>query len=399
VAAVDTVDTEEKFRGGLRLAVFQPTSLCNLDCSYCYVPDRQVKGLMSEDVVEAAAKFVFSIAPRQPKYRLLWHAGEPLMAGISFYRRAFDIIESVAPRGSRIEHAIQTNGMLVTDEWCELFTSRGVKVGLSIDGPAEIHDASRKSWSGRGSHDRVMRGYHTLRKHGINPGALCVLTNESLQQPDLLYDFFRDAGFESVAFNVEETEGANSGSSLALAAPERLASDYRRFIERIWRRWRADDSRLEIREFERELLCVADLQRDPGFVREPDEVVPFGIVTIRKDGRVGTFSPELASTTSSAYADFALGNVLTDSPDDVHGTEAFRRLADDVQRGREACRQSCSYFSMCGAGFQSNRVAEHGSLLATETTTCRIHRQTLTDVVLAELTDESRELASSLSTA
>lgn len=374
--------------GGLRLAVLQPTSLCNLNCAYCYVPDRRVRGLMSDEVLEASARFLFEVAAGQEKVRFLWHAGEPLTAGVPFYERAFSILQRGAPPGVEVEHAVQTNGTLVTAEWCRFFNEHGVRVGLSIDGPEHVHDASRVSWAGRGSHRRVMRGYALLRDHGINPGALCVLTSESLNHPDVLYDFFAETGFESVAFNVEEAEGVHRTTSLASVEPGRLESRYRDFIRQIWRRWRVDPHRPVIREFDQELGCIQDLQADPAFTRQPDETVPFGIVTIRKDGAISTYSPELASTASAPYADFVLGNVMRDSLADVVTGEAFGRLARDVQLGRDACATSCAYYALCGGGFQSNRVAEHGSLLGTETTTCRVHRKTLTDVVVGELLND-----------
>lgn len=347
---------------------------------------------MSDDVIEAAGRFVFSMTPELGTFRFLWHAGEPLMAGLAFYRRAFSILERLAPRESRVEHSIQTNGTLITDQWCKFFRENRVEIGLSIDGPAELHDAYRRSWAGRASHRRVMQGYDVMRNNGIMPGALCVLAAQSLACPDEIYDFFADSGFHSVAFNVEEAEGVNASSSLSRSSPDRVVAAYRHFTRRIWRRWRAFNRRLVIREFNRELHSIWDRKSDSAFVREPDEVIPFGIVTVCKDGGVSTFAPELASTSSNEYQDFLLGNVLRDSPSDIYSNVAFQRLAFDVARGREACRGTCPYFALCGGGFQSNRLAEHGSLLATETVTCRVHRKALIDTVLEELLRESEEM-------
>jgi uncharacterized protein len=369
----------------VRLAVLQATSLCNLNCRYCYVPDRRDAARMPWHVLEAAARFVFAAAPDQRSFRFLWHAGEPLAAGLPFYQRAFAVIEGLAPAGSSVTHSIQTNGTLISESWCRLFEAHCVQIGLSIDGPADVHDANRRTWSNRGSHAQVMRGCGLLREHGIDPAALCVLTPLSFAKADDLYDFFVGAGFTSVAFNVDEAEGANATSSLSRAAPETILAGYKEFMRRLWRRWRADSGRLRIREFQQELSCIHDLQVDSTFVREPDEVVPFGILTVRRDGGVSTFAPELASTSSPQYADFVVGNVLRDSPAEVRAGASLRRLSEDVARGRLACQRSCPYYAMCGAGFQSNRIAEHGSLAATETWTCRLHRQSLLDVIVEEL--------------
>jgi uncharacterized protein len=340
---------------------------------------------MSDEVIAAAANFVFRAAPGdQQEFRFLWHAGEPLTAGIKFYKRAFEIIAQRLPEGASVVHTIQTNGTLVNEAWCELFKQHQVDIGISIDGPQHLHDSNRVSWSGKGSFDRALRGFHMLRSHGFDPGALCVLTRESLNCPDEIYDFFVEQGFSSVGFNVEESEGANARSSLLSSTPDELLGAYKKFMRRMWRRW-LGDGRLYIREFAQELAALSDVQRIPGFVREPDEVIPFAILTIRRDGAISTFAPELASTQSDNYRDFIIGNVLTDSPENVWRSDAYRHLTQDVRKGREECQDSCPYFVLCGSGFQSNRIAENGSLLSTETSTCRIHRMALTDVVITEL--------------
>jgi uncharacterized protein len=353
------------------------------------VPDRKKSGVMSDAVIKASALYAFASAPAQKSFKFLWHAGEPLAAGIAFYRRAFAQISDVAPDGHHIVYAIQTNGTLINRDWCKLFSEYNVDVGLSIDGPASLHDSHRKTWRGRGSHERAMRGYRLLLEHGIYPGAICVLTKNSLSCPDAIYDFFVESGFTSIAFNVDETEGVNTNSSLAEAE-----AAYRFFMQRLWDRWREDDGKLYIREFRQTLNCIGGLKSDPGFVREPDEVLPMGIITIAKDGSISTFSPELASTESERYNNFVIGNVLRDAPLDVAGSVAFQKINSDVLVGRNNCKDQCAYYSLCGGGFQSNRIAEHESFEATETITCRLHRQILADVIIEKLSGETRQNAS-----
>jgi uncharacterized protein len=388
-------------RKGLRLAVLQPTSVCNLNCGYCYVPDRRKLGRMSDAVLRAAASFLFA---REEKDRsvdrsveFLWHAGEPLAAGIAFYERAFQIIADLAPTGVSVSHVMQTNGTLVSPAWCEFFRKHRISLGLSIDGPAELHDAYRRTWGGQGSHARAMRGLRLLREHRFNPSAICVLTKEALMRPDEIYDFFKGSGFTSIAFNVDEDEGANATSSLSHEGFDVVRRQYAAFMRRLWRRWRSDGGVIRVREFDHVLACIRNLQLDASFFREPDEVVPFGIITVNREGGISTFAPELASTASREFGDFVLGNVLTDTPDAVEDSHVFRRLAAEVLAGRDLCRQTCKYYPLCGAGFQSNRISERGSLRATETRTCKLHRQTLIDVILDELTaetDAQSELAS-----
>ncbi|MGD9529869.1 MAG: cyclophane-forming radical SAM/SPASM peptide maturase GrrM/OscB [Dehalococcoidia bacterium] len=373
-------------RHEIRLAVLQPTSMCNLNCSYCYVPDRKDSGLMSDAVLKAAAAFLYQAAPdNQSKFNFLWHAGEPLTAGIAFYRRAFEIIDAARPSSASVSHTFQTNGTLVSKEWCAFLMNHNVHIGISIDGPQAIHDANRSSWSGRGSFKRAMRGYDLLKNNGYDPAAICVLTPDSLTMPDEIYDFFRDHDFPSVGFNLEESEGAHVNSPyLRLTQPD-ARRQYVRFMQRIWDRRAADGSRLRIREFDQNLSIIEALRRDPNFRATPDEVIPFANITIRRDGGIGTFAPELMSTKSVQYNDFVLGNVLTDKPSDVLSGTAMLQLWADLENGRGGCRDTCAYFAVCGGGFQSNRYAEHGTLTATDTTTCRIHCMALFDAIVSKL--------------
>jgi uncharacterized protein len=372
------------------LVIVQATALCNLNCSYCYLPDRQIKGNIGDDVLGAVADFVFACDLSAGRVDMLWHAGEPLAAGLPFYERTFELFAQRAPSGVSVRHVMQTNGTLITRAWCEFLVKHQVNVGLSIDGPAEFHDAHRRTWDGRGTHAKVMAGYELLREAGFAPGAICVLTGDSLDAPDRIYDFFHDNGFTSIAFNIEEAEGIHQRSSWADVDAGEMRLRYESFMSRIWDRWRADGSTMRIREFQQLTSAIRTLRSDGTFVREPHETIPFGIITIRGDGTLGTFSPELSADTSSQYADFSVGNVLTDTPADMAQRLVSSRLYRDVAASREMCKDRCRYYSLCGGGLYSNKHAEHGTLLATETSVCRLHRQALADVVLDKLVAESR---------
>lgn len=351
---------------------------------------------LSDQVLEASASFLFNCQIPTGSIELHWHAGEPLAAGLPFYRRAFALFAERTPAGVRLRHTLQTNGTLINQEWCELFSQYQVEIGLSIDGPAEIHDLSRHTWSGRGTHAKVMQGYHLLRRSGLSLGAICVLRRESLRRPDAIYDFFKQAGFDSIAFNVEESEGAYLHSGLRDLAEGDIRNLYASFMRRIWKRWRQDKSSMAIREFKQMLGCLHRLREDSTFVRELDEIIPFRIITIRRDGGVSTFSPELASTQSSEYGNFVLGNVFTDTLAQVAASTAFARLGHDVAIGEQRCRETCEHYALCGAGFQSNRLTEHGTFHATETLTCRLQRKTLADVLVEELIAESKSRRTAL---
>jgi len=164
-----------------------------------------------------------------------------------------------------------------------------------------------------------------------------------------------------------------------------LRNAYQMFMSRIWDRWRADESKMRIREFQDLLFCIKEIFIESDFIRKPHEGVPFQLITIRGDGGISTFSPELSATKSLNYGDFLIGNVLTDSPLNVANKLMGSRLYRDAMTSRKMCKETCSYHPLCGGALFSNKFAEHGSLLATETTSCRLHRQALSDVVLDKL--------------
>jgi uncharacterized protein len=360
----------------------QPTSLCNLDCTYCYVPNRTVAAVMREEVLEAAIRGVLHSELVQDEVQFLWHAGEPLLAGIGFYQKALELIAHHNARRVKVTNHIQTNATRVTDEWAAFFAENGFGVGVSIDGPAWLHDRQRVRRSGAASHDAVMRGVAKLRAHGIDPGALCVLTCASLEAPEALFDFFFDAGFPSVAFNVEEVENANSVSSLGYDSREAYGTFLRRFFDRWW----PHRHQFKVREFDDMGQVFSAFRADPSYVRPLLEVEPLGIVTIQRDGSIGTYSPEFAGVRSVEFDDFVLANVgELSSLDQLTDSQQLKHLRDQVDVGTDMCRETCPAYPVCGGGFLSNRFAENGTLLSTETTTCVLHRQVLADVLLEKL--------------
>jgi uncharacterized protein len=165
---------------------------CNLRCSYCFYnrQDQRTARLMSDAVLE---KFIREyMALFRGSARFIWHGGEPLLAGIDFYRTAVALQQSCKSVGQTVENLLQTNATLITDEWAEFFKEHGFRIGLSIDGCASEHDAFRKDTSDHGSFDRVCRGIEILRRHQIEFGIVQVLTSETAPRILDSFRFFAD---------------------------------------------------------------------------------------------------------------------------------------------------------------------------------------------------------------
>src|SRR4051794_38257826 len=180
----------------IETVVIQPTPFCNIACSYCYLPQRNDRTVMLLETVRATFECVFNSGWSAPELNVIWHAGEPLVVPAGFYRGAFDLIESIRPATVQLRHSLQTNGMLITPAWCELFREYGVGVGVSIDGPRRLHDAHCLTRGGRGTFDRTMDGIRLLRQHGVDFHVITVLCSESLDDPEALLDFYIGSGID-----------------------------------------------------------------------------------------------------------------------------------------------------------------------------------------------------------
>ena len=366
-----------------QLLVLQASSLCNLDCTYCYVPGRQDKAVMSEATLRAALRLMLSRGAPGDSVRVLWHAGEPLAAGIGFYRRAAGIIRECTPAGVNISQTIQTNGTLINEDWCRLFRDERILIGLSVDGPATVHDYHRRSLDNRPTHARTMRGAALLRQHGIALQAVAVLTPHSLNFADDIFDFFLDAGFESVGFNLEETEGVHTSAfGIAGAGLGGSRENYTRFMSRLFARWDAAGRRPWIREFESMSLAIGAFLKDHAYRRTADDLEAFRNIVVTRDGDVSTFSPELAGGTPSDGRRFAIGNVHEiESFADLDDSPRLRELAAEIASGVARCRSECEYFPICGGGTASNKFYERGTFDCAETVACALHRKALAHVV------------------
>lgn len=194
---------------------------CNLRCKYCYylgkahlyrnAPAR----VMSDELLE---RFVQEYIQAQTMSQVLftWHGGEPLMRPLSFYRKAVALQEKYA-FGRQIDNTIQTNGTLLTDEWCEFLKEHNWLVGISIDGPQDFHDEYRRTASDKPSWQKVMRGIRLLRKHGVEWNAMAVVNDFNAGYPLEFYHFFKEMGAKYIQFApvVERMAAHSDGRHLA----------------------------------------------------------------------------------------------------------------------------------------------------------------------------------------
>jgi len=366
--------------GPLDLLVVQATPFCNLDCRYCYLPERSLTEQMAPDVLDALFRWVFASSLVRTPFTVAWHAGEPMVLRPEFYAAAFEAAARHNVEQVPVVHSFQTNATLIDQAWCDFIKTHRVHIGVSVDGPAFLNDRHRLTRRGAGTHRRVMRGVARLQENGIPFHVISVLTREALDYPDELYEFYVDHGIEHVGFNVEEIEGPHRESSLSVDdAPTR----FRRFMARFLELARGGPAPLWVRE--EESMTRAILAGEPDAVVWTQENTAFAIVSVDWKGNISTFSPELLGLRHERYGDFTLGNVRSDSFESILGSPRFAALRRDIAEGVERCRKTCPYFRFCGGGAPVNKLAENGSFASTETLFCRLTRQSMLDVVLDEI--------------
>lgn len=215
-------------------------AVCNLRCTYCYYlgkkglyPEKK-QFLMSDEVLE---KYIIQHieASTENIISFSWHGGEPLLAGIDFFRKVTALQLKYKPAGRVIKNGIQTNGTLLDEKWCDFLAKEDFTVGISIDGPEHLHNLCRVGNDDSATFKRVLRGYQLLQKRKIQTEILCVVNSINVKQPFALYDFFRELGAKYITFLplVQLQPGMPSITSPDSVPPEKFGN----FLRIIFDEW------------------------------------------------------------------------------------------------------------------------------------------------------------------
>jgi uncharacterized protein len=242
--------------------------ICNLDCTYCYYLEKEhlygdkKNFRMRDELLESYVRQYIE-SQSSPTVAFAWQGGEPTLLGVPFFERVVDLEKKYA-NGKRIENAFQTNGTLLDDQWGEFLKNNGFLIGISIDGPAEIHDAYRVDKGGQPTHSKVMRGLNVLKKHGVEFNTLTVVNRKSAYKPLEIYHYLKEIGSQYLQFIpiVEEIAAEADSNGLRLLKPyarkETHVSEwsveplqYGIFLSTIFDEWvRADVARVFVNLFD-----------------------------------------------------------------------------------------------------------------------------------------------------
>jgi uncharacterized protein len=177
--------------------LIKPTgAICNLDCKYCFFLSKEMlypgsRFQMAEDILEMYLKQLLE-SHRAPEVAVAWQGGEPTLMGLDFFKRSVELVNKLRRPWQQVLYTIQTNGTQLDDEWCVFLKQNSFLVGLSVDGPKELHDVYRVNKAGAGSFDQVMSGFKFLKKHEVDFNILCTVHAANQNHPLRVYRFFRD---------------------------------------------------------------------------------------------------------------------------------------------------------------------------------------------------------------
>ncbi len=326
-------------------------ALCNLDCRYCYYLEKvdlfpaSGPAPMGEALLERYILQHMEAAGGRD-IRFSWHGGEPTVLGVDYFHTIVALQRKHAPPQARIFNALVTNGTLIDEAWCHFLAREGFAVGLSLDGPEDLHDAYRLTRGGRPTHARVLRAYELLRKHRIPLDILCVVHDRNVRHPRRVYRFFKAIGATYVGFLplVERRDDLPRGVSRATVSARGFGS----FLITIFDEWvRNDIGRILVQIFDEAARPMREMEHSLCVFRERCGDVP----VLEHNG-------DLYTCDHFVDREHHLGNLL-DTPllDLLDSPVRVRFGRDKWDRLPRYCRE-CAVRPMCNGGCPKDRFLE-----------------------------------------
>lgn len=326
---------------------------CNLRCNYCFYLDRSElypdsrQHRMTPAVLESMIKSY--LETEQSCYVFGWQGGEPTLMGLDFYQQVTDMQSAFGRPGARVANGFQTNGLLLNDEWAQHFAKYRFLVGVSVDGPAKLHDRFRCDIGGRGSHARVIKGINALKRNSVEYNILTLVSQANVAHPEAVYDYFCDRG---VTFHqyIECVEFDTKGRLRPFAI---TGSEWGEFLCRIFDRWYAHDThRISVRLFDTILTqlvdgmnntCASGLNCDQYFVVEHNgDIYPCDFNVLPK---------------------LHLGNVQSNSWEAMQRSETYTTFGAAKNQWHPAC-EACPWLRFCHGDCPKNRPGRNPGALS-----------------------------------
>lgn len=336
---------------------------CNLACSYCYYLRRPGIGpsrRMSRDVLEAFVRDTLAAQADLPEVHFSWQGGEPLLAGLDFFREALALQERFRPAGVRVVNALQTNGTLLDAQWARFFSEHRFLLGISIDGPARFHDPLRRDARGRASHAKALRGLEAVQRWRVEFNTLTVVHRLNYRNGLGVYRFLRRIGVRHMQF-IPLVERFTRIGEMAAPLPADADADmapwtappegFGQFLCDVFDEWLAHDvGSVFVQLFEEHVAALARLPADICVFSTDCSSTPI----LEANG-------DLYSCDHYAYSPYRLGNILETPIGELVRSERQRgfgrRKLDPLP---EDCTR-CEFLVACLGGCPKHRFAESGS--------------------------------------
>ena len=322
--------------------------VCNLECSYCYYLETERlyplphQFQMSDALLETYVRQYIAASPG-PVVQFIWHGGEPMLAGLDFYRRAVELQKRYLPQGWTCWNNLQTNGTLLDDVWCAFLADAHFDVGLSIDGPQWLHDAYRKDRRGRGTYECVAAAIHRLQAHGVQPDLLCVVTSAAAKEPISVYRALRNFNTGWLQF-IPIVRRAPNGQ----VTPDSVTGEaYGRFLCTVFDEWAYHDLGKMNVQFFAEMSLVWS-----GGTASVCWMAPTcgRVLIVEHDGSVYACDHFVTPDHRIGDLETSLLNVLVNAP-------IQRRFGDNKRDRLPAQCRSCSWLMVCNGGCPKDRFA------------------------------------------
>lgn len=321
------------------------SSKCNLRCAYCYYLDTATQRpipppLMSDEVLTTYIRQYIDMHTNG-EVEFCWHGGEPLLAGIPFFNRVVELQQQYK-QGRHIYNVIQTNGTLLTDEWCQWLSDHQFLVGLSLDGPEHCHNHYRHTASGAGSFKQVMKGVEQLNQFGIEYNLMAVINDYTARYPLEVYRFLRRLGTPYLQFSPNVERDANGDITSSSVTPEAFG----RFYCEVFDEWlKHDRGRVYIQLFDSTLASLL------GYA---PEVCVFG----ERCGHAAILEADGGIYCCDHFAtkDYYLGNILSTPLTQMMTSESMLRFGTQKSATLSSrCRQ-CEFLHLCHGECPKNRL-------------------------------------------
>jgi uncharacterized protein len=334
----------------------KPTgSDCNLNCAYCFFlkkeglyPDSDFR--MSEEVHDAYIRQLME-THHVPQVTVAWQGGEPTLMGLDFFRRSVEIQKKYQKPGTSIENTFQTNGILLNDQWCQFFHENNFLIGLSLDGPKELHDVYRKDKAGHGTFDRVVRAVRLLQKHKVEFNILCTVNSKNADHPLNVYRFFRDElGAQYIQFIPIVERDNQTGFQEGNKVTDRsvIASQFGLFLINIFDEWvRRDVGKTFVLNFDGALA---------GWLGEAGTVCIFGPTC--GQGMALEHNGDLYSCDHFVEPKHFIGNIMKKSMAEIASSEKQRKFGQDKKDTLPQYCRECDFIHICNGECPKNRFVK-----------------------------------------